>query len=436
MSGMQFYFADACDYVDPRYDFLRDSYSEDREVQRDDQYPHELLGGAPYDGILVSRAIVGDDRRTGKYSTSQLQRFRRDGAHRFLRYEGRMMGDCGAFSYAKAERPPYEVPEMVDYYLAAGFDLAVSIDHVILGYDESLDQRMEFAVPDEWRRRYALTLQLAEEFRRYCTSRGVAFQPIGVAQGWSPRSYRDAVRQLVKMGYDYVAIGGVVPLKVPQIEAVLRAVRDAEPRVRLHLFGFTKADDIEKFVPYGIESFDSTSPMLRAFKDGKRNYLLRGEWYTALRVPDASECRRFKDGFLANGPEQRKVRQLEHQALGALRDFDAGKTGDVESVVRQVMEYSLEFAGAHHDESQRNESRRQMALRETEYRKTLERRPWQECSCPVCRAIGIEVIIFRGNNRNRRRGAHNLWEFHGKLRNLRQATGMLETDGERALAHA
>jgi hypothetical protein len=46
------------------------------------------------------------------------------------------------------------------------------------------------------------------------------------------------------------------------------------------------------------------------------------------------------------------------------------------------------------------------------YRKTLTDRPWESCECSLCRMAGIEIIIFRGNNRNRRRGFHNTYVFY------------------------
>jgi len=51
------------------------------------------------------------------------------------------------------------------------------------------------------------------------------------------------------------------------------------------------------------------------------------------------------------------------------------------------------------------------------YKRTLQEKPWKECDCPICRSIGIEVVIFRGNNRNRRRGFHNTYVFYEILRN-------------------
>ncbi|WP_302079973.1 DUF6884 domain-containing protein [Salinibaculum rarum] len=50
-----------------------------------------------------------------------------------------------------------------------------------------------------------------------------------------------------------------------------------------------------------------------------------------------------------------------------------------------------------------------------EYRKTLRERPWERCDCPICEENGIEVCIFRGNDRNRRRGFHNTRRFYDEF---------------------
>src|SRR3546814_14549489 len=82
---MKFIFADSMDFVDPGYDFLRDRNAERRTSYWDDAYPHEIMGYAPYDGVLVSRGIVGGPAVCGKYSEAQAMRFRRVGARPFLR---------------------------------------------------------------------------------------------------------------------------------------------------------------------------------------------------------------------------------------------------------------------------------------------------------------------------------------------------------------
>ncbi|MFC4883074.1 hypothetical protein [Halostagnicola sp. GCM10023243] len=50
-----------------------------------------------------------------------------------------------------------------------------------------------------------------------------------------------------------------------------------------------------------------------------------------------------------------------------------------------------------------------------EYEKLLKEEPWTECDCEICREYGIEVAIFRGNNRNRRRGFHNTKRFYDQF---------------------
>ncbi|EMC3067100.1 tRNA-guanine transglycosylase, partial [Salmonella enterica] len=46
---------------------------------------------------------------------------------------------------------------------------------------------------------------------------------------------------------------------------------------------------------------------------------------------------------------------------------------------------------------------------------TLGDRPWRKCECNICRSIGINVIIFRGAERNRRRGFHNIQVLYNRL---------------------
>jgi hypothetical protein len=87
----------------------------------------------------------------------------------FFRIEDRpieTMGDCGAFSYVRERRPPYSVQEVIDFYVNCGFDYALAVDHIILAYREDLDRSLSGidVVPEEWRERQDITLELAKEF--------------------------------------------------------------------------------------------------------------------------------------------------------------------------------------------------------------------------------------------------------------------------------
>jgi Queuine tRNA-ribosyltransferase len=428
---MRFVFADSVDTVDPGYDFVADRNSAGRSVHRDDQYPHEFLEQAPYDGILVSRGIVGDARYPGKYSEAQLMRFRREGARRFLRYpldrfpDSLLMGDCGAFTYRNLPEPPYDAEDTAEFYADGGFTHGCSPDHLIFDFDDADVTRTLDDVPDDVRNRYEITLQNAAAFYNVSKRIGPDFTPMGVIQGWSAESMAQAARDLASMGYDYLAIGGTVPLKIDQIRRILQTLRDALPtHTRLHLLGFGKIEELAALEQYRVTSFDTTSPLLRAFKDARKNYWVRtagGElsYYTAIRIPQATENNKLKQKALEGSLNQEDARRLEDAALRGVRAYAIGGASLDESL-DAVMDY---WAALNWDEEASPSRRADTAARQRKmYAHTLSDRPWERCSCRVCRESGVEALIFRTSNRNKRRGIHNLHVFHTHLNEFRQET--------------
>jgi hypothetical protein len=325
---MKFFFPDSQDQIDPSFDFASEERASHRVRQRDDRYAHEALAHPPFDGILVSKTVVdGTGQATGRYTLSQRHRLYRDGARRFFRLDYvdrtplQSMGDCGAFSYVRDHVPPYSPEEIVAFYAECDFDLGVSVDHVIPGFDPAADSPAG-EVDAEWRRRQQLTLELAAEFLNLCTLRVVRFEPVGVAQGWSPRSYATAVRQLQQMGYRRVALGGIVPLKTHEILACLQAVGDIRhATTQLHLLGICRCDSVGAFASYGVTSFDSTSPFRQAFKDDRANYYTLDHTFTAIRVPQVDHNPRLKARVRAGRIRQAQVFDLEQACLSLSAPF-------------------------------------------------------------------------------------------------------------------
>jgi len=414
---MKFIFPDSQDFVDPSFDFITEQRADGRLRARDDKYAHEVFAHPPFDGLLVSKAIVdGVDAsaKAGKYGLAQRHRLLRVGVREFFRLDDQessrrliTMGDCGAFSYVKESVPPFSVDEVIDFYDACGFDIGVSVDHVILGFDKELDHvfpGME-VVSEQYRRRQEITLTLAKDFLRRHKVRGCRFEPMGVAQGWSPRSYARSVRQLQKMGYRRIALGGMVPLKTPDILATLEGVAEVrDPWTQLHLLGVTRTDAVDDFGRYGVTSFDTTSPFLRAFKDARQNYYTKDDYYTAIRIPQVDGNAPLGRMIRAGQVNQRLARKLEEACLVTIRRLDQGKA-KVDDVLEPLLEYE-ELIGT---------ERQGHGSRVAAYRKTLTDQPWKQCSCEVCRSVSVEVIIFRGSERNKRRGFHNLYVLYGRL---------------------
>ena len=216
------------------------------------------------------------------------------------------------------------------------------------------------------------------------------------------------------MGYERIALGGLVAQKSHEILAVLQAVADIrDVGTRLHLLGVTRCEHIPEFASYGVASFDSTSPFRQAFKDDRDNYYADDRTYLALRVPQADGNTKLQRRIRAGEIDGRQARELEHGALEVLRLFDAG-AASVDEAVSALRAYE-----EIHDEGRD---------RSPQYREVLEAAPWQSCECAVCRHASIEVIIFRGTERNKRRGFHNLQVFARRLtRQLRTAEPLIST---------
>ena len=402
---MDFFFPDSQDQIDPTFDFEREASTSDRVRQRDDRYAHEVIRPAPYNGVLLSKALIDGP---GRYTFAQRHRLFRLGVRRFFRLDAiegprlATLGDCGAFAYVREDEPPYTVDEVLSFYDECGFDLGISVDHVILGFQsDSVDPAKPARPPEpDWVERQQLTLEYAAEFLRLHRVREASFEPLGAAQGWSPSSYAYAVKELQRMGYRYIALGGMVPLRTPDILACLKAISDVRrPTTGLHLLGVTRTERVNEFSRYGVRSFDSTSPFRQSFKDARDNYYAPGDKYVAIRVMQMDGNQRVKRRVLAGELDQGRGRKLEQTCLDALSGYDRGDT---------AMERALEAVAAYN-----------AFLGEPDqtdlYRRTLEARPWDDCGCEVCQAAGIQVVIFRGTERNKRRGFHNLYVFNHQL---------------------
>lgn len=424
---MKFLYSDTQDYVDPNYDFISDRSAPNRERYWDDVYAHEIMHPTPYDGLLVAMSAVrqaeGVAKSKVRYSTSEEQLLLRIGARKFLRFDTpnfrdlMLLGDCGAFAYADKPKPAYSPAEVFEFYLDAEFSHGISPDHIIFECNLTNPDVPEQADGLE---RFQITLENARNFLELVKKEGSPFEPLGAVQGWSPQSMAEASAELVKMGYRYLAVGGLVPLKVDAIKQVLEIIRrKIGPEPRLHLLGFAKADHIHQFTGYGITSFDSTSPLIRAFKDEQANYYMENpegglEYYTAIRIPQALENTRLMQGVKRGLFRAEDLIKKEQVALKALRDFDKG-LGSLENALDAVIEYHHFLLRGQGEDAKNLE--KDLSLVRTRIERTLQAQPWKRCKCSICQSAGVEVIIFRSSNRNKRRGFHNLGVYHQHLKN-------------------
>lgn len=135
--------------------------------------------------------------------------------------------------------------------------------------------------------------------------------------------------------------------------------------------------------------------------DDANNYHTPAGAYSAIRVPQVLASRSLRGQIEAGAIDPDTAREAERACLRVMAEYAARETN--KGPVLAALRAYEELCGV--DRS-----------RVEAYRRTLEDRAWERCTCAVCRALGHHVIVFRGAERNRRRGFHNVGVFYRRLR--------------------
>jgi len=395
---MRYFIPEWDDRVDPEFDFILDKHSKahNEDALSNDAYMWDIfgIGNVPFDGVLVSIATLQENK--AKYA-----KILETGIHRFLRLplDFEIMADCGAFSYIDEPIPLYSTSEVLRLYSDLGFNYGVSVDHLVVPkYRDQSEERMQItynnglAAFEEWSKKYRNDFQL-----------------IVAVQGDTVSDYLMMYNDFVRHGISHLAFGGLVrsstEFLIDLLDALTDEIRNAKMLPEyLHFFGLARCDLFTRFQrleELGIRvAFDSASYLRKAWLSSANTQLnyITSDWkgYSAIRIPKVLR------GEKKHIVQQSVLDTIGQECLQALRRYDQGVIG-----IDDVLESLTRFNSAVQERPQVIEY----------YRRVLEDKPWKTCQCPICRKHGIETIIFRGNNRNRRRGFHNTWVFNQMLQN-------------------
>lgn len=396
-----YFFPDWDDYVyEP---FQTEEADEDRSPENR-KYAHEIFkDDPPYDGLLVSLAQL-------RIRNGRLSRLNKEESPNFrdeMQVPDRLLlfGDCGAFSYINDSEPSLSCETAASLYDQFGFDLGTSVDHIPISSISKKKQRY----------RMKLTAEYAKEFLEIHRKHDYQFDPIGSIQGITAKHYAKFASEYVECGYKHIALGGLVRRQDTEILEIVAAVREAlqkqtrgkDENIWVHLFGVLRPNLQPIFRELGVSSFDSASYLRKAWSCPSRNYFMDdgkyGKWYSSIRIPFSTSkpMREVAESNpkYANGA----LLELEKKCLKNLKLFDDEEISE-EKVLESVNEYSALL--------QRKKTYNHFSERHQEL---LNERPWKKCKCQVCEDAGINIVVFRGANRNRRRGFHNTWVFYHKI---------------------
>lgn len=403
-SDRPFYFLpDWDDMLDMQFDFRADHFSTPDKLKRVERHSSQIVRPKRLcDGVLVSLAQhLGTKGVLRKFAPTDLEAL----APRSLRTQFDlsedqwMFGDPGAFSYVDEAEPTISTDQAVSLYEIFGFDLGASVDH-IPAQDIQTNEGVRILSATERQARVDMTVQNAQAFIDLHTQRRCTFIPVGTIQGLVPEDYATQFRRYVDFGYRHVALGGLVPASDARVLEVAKAVNEARKKVSqpiwVHLFGVFRPKIQPHLRALKITSFDSATYFRKAWLRSDQNYFGTDKrWYAAIRVPMTADPR-TRVRLKTSGISMERLQELEMSALDALNKYGDGNRA-LDDTLESVMAYEQLLHRS--DDHGAN-------LREA-YRNTLLNRPWEQCGCSVCSQLGIHALIFRGANRNKRRGAHN-----------------------------
>ncbi|MBO8172414.1 MAG: queuine/other tRNA-ribosyltransferase [Bacillaceae bacterium] len=405
------------DKLDPDFDFVNDSFSKkhiELGSRNYDKYIHEIINNAPYDGILVSLGVFLSKLKLNEEDAS-VNGFKN--LKEYLRFHNsnsnlELLGDCGAFNYVNEPEPPemFNPERVAKLYNDLGFDYGISTDHLAVRTIKIRDKDNNLINKEltkhELRNRIKISLENAEKFLNIHKQKKYKFIPIGSAQGYSPITYRNSVKELVEMGYEYIALGGLARSNTREILSVLEKVKNVLKGRKLHLLGILRPKQLSVFEELGVYSFDSASYLRKAWLRSGQNYLSHDldHWYTAIRIPQVDNPK-MVESINKSGHSIEEAKELEQECLNLLRKYDDGQIS-LDKVINKISYYDKLFQRSGNDGKNLEEK----------YVQTLKDQPWKKCSCEICQSIGIDVVIFRGTNRNKRRGFHNTYVFYDFLK--------------------
>ena len=408
---MDFFFPDSQDQIDPSFDFERESSSPDRVRQRDDRYAHEVISPAPYTGMLLSKALVdGPGQQVHVRAAAPplpprrprvLPTRRRDGpsprdAGRLRRLHLRPRGGAAVLGrrghrllrgvrlrlrHLGRPRHPRLHPRRHRRRRAAARSAAR------VGRPAGADARVRGGVPAPSPR-----------------ERSADFEPLGVAQGWSPTSYAHAVQVLQQIGYRLHRArrdGAAEDGGDPGLPGGDRRT-SASPRRDFHLLGVTRTELVNEFEPLRRHELRQHLAV-PAGVQGRPRQLLRASSASTSR----SGCRRStattgsSDASSPASSIRTRAARLEQACLRR---------------ARRLRPRRMRRRGG----TRRARRLRRLPRRAATDRASTERDARSDGRGSPARArsaqdVGIQVVIFRGTERNKRRGFHNLYVFNHRL---------------------
>jgi len=449
---MKYFYANNFDTVSENFDFDTETPITPKLLVN--QY-NNTPEGTGMDGMLVSLAIMKDRCKQAMRTPGLLRKQAHWGVDKATRGDYPLIIDSGAFTYVNEYVPPMTSKDVVEIYLNTEATHCLALDHIPLkgltseiekqltlkkeqldnlkhncllssifpGWDveaTTLINDLEVEVADlqkkyteslkENKRRWDISMQNAEDFLKYCKDNNVPFTPVATAHGWDAETYEEAGYLIKEMGYNYMAVGGLVPIasSSPKVfEAISSAAKGTGGQVPIHVFGIGSMYrfNYKQMVGFGVESFDSASPMVKSISGTANLFWGNKAGYMALKVPLVRDDNRGALNKLikAGSVSMAKAKKLEQLCISNILSLDTTTPVPTQKILDDLQEFAYLWGEEHTKD------------KIVRMRKTIDDKVWTQCGCKACKQHGAHIIMFRGGQRGTARCSHNLLSLKQRL---------------------
>lgn len=396
--------------------------------------PYEFFEEPLCDGILVSRTLLESKVNLVRNEDDMYYISAHGGKRKFpdipsyCKTRGTDLicfADPGTWSYANYfELPPalYDTDDLIDYYSHMRYDIAGSVDWPIIDrIMQTIDGKRKFSdLSDKIKeKRRKLTLELAQDFINKCRKRNhINFMPFGTIQGYSMKTYRKSLRAILKMGYDYIAIGGLPAYSEERVVDILSMIKKEVDRagmrgIGIHMYGrFPAPSNTGYYLECGVSSFDNNSSFIYATKNACA--FVNPTYKESGTVP-IHPCISIKIP-MPTGPMISRIRRyLPDKYEGVLSSCNNTFALFCRYSQSQKQKDKKKFIRAYKKMNRDLEEVRRVKLKsEAKFKFALETctnafdsNGWQRCQCTSCRMIKDHIYLGRGTNRSYHLFAHN-----------------------------
>lgn len=414
--------------VPRKYDFDKEEVLNDKKT-----YGYEFFKTPIADGLLISKTmlevrtnVTEEKKKFTICPKSRIISIKYGNVRDFLHLKKKILSkyitfaDPGTWSYVHSKKLPdflFDTERVFNYYNSLRYDLCGSVDHPIIDkirYKDENGKTVFHELSDKEKNyRVNLTIDLSKEFIKFCTKKKkiLNFMPFGTVQGYDETSYIYSLKKTLKLGYKYIAIGGLPGYSEKRVIELLIPIKKTIDKYKkhnnigLHLYGrFPSPDAVYPFARAGVTTFDNNSGYITASRTNCTVFDSSFLVEEAIKTPNNS-CYNIRI------PSVRSKIFYKFRKISFEKELEYQKTSDL--CYKKFVRYGHNFSEKRKKKFLKSYESLWLLIKEVDSKLTdkkvsnlvekadftLKSNVWERCGCSACERAGVHITLTRGHPR-------------------------------------